>query len=54
MNENRKHSRIPLQEINESPANGVYLTKEELRNYGIFAGLLAVILALFAIFNRKH
>ena len=53
MNE-RKHTRIPLQEIRETSAEGVYLTKEELRKYGIFAGLLAIILALFAIFDRKH
>ena len=53
MNE-RKHTRIPLQEIRETSADGVYLTKEELRKYGIFAGAMAVILALFAIFSRKH
>ena len=54
MNETRKHSRIPLQEINETPANGVYLTKEELQKYGIFAGLMAIILTLFAVFGRKR
>ena len=53
MNE-RRHSRVPLQEIKETSANGVYLTKEELRKYGIFAGAMAVILAFFAIFSRKH
>ena len=53
MNE-RKHTRIPLQEISETSADGVYLTKEELRKYGIFAGVMAGILAFFAIFSRKH
>jgi hypothetical protein len=53
MNE-RKHTRIPLQEIRETSADGVYLTKEELRKYGIFAGVMTVILAFFAIFSRKH
>lgn len=53
MNE-RKHTRIPLQEIRETSANGVYLTKEELRKYGVFAGIMAVILTFFAIFSRKH
>ena len=50
----RKHTRIPLQEISETAADGIYLTKEELRKYGIFAGAMAVILAFFAIFSRKH
>lgn len=53
MNE-RKHSRVPLQEVRESSANGFYLTKEELHKYGIFAGAIAAILAFFALFSRKH
>ena len=52
--EERKHTRVPLQEIRENSAAGVYLTKEELRKYGIFAGLMTVILAFFVLFSRKH
>ena len=52
--EERKHTRVPLSEIRETSANGVYLTKEELRKYGIFAGMMAAILAVFALFHRKH
>mgnify|MGYP003457097532 CR=1 FL=1 len=53
MNE-RKHTRIPLQEIRETSADGVYLTKEELQKYGIFAGVMLFLFACIAIFDRKH
>ena len=54
MEENRKHTRVPLEKITETSANGIYLTKEELRKYGIFAGAMAVFLAFFALFSRKR
>ena len=54
MNENRNHTRVPLAEIRETPANGVYLTKEERHKYGIFAGLLLFLLGIVALFDRKH
>lgn len=54
MDNNRKHSRVPLQEISETPANGIYLTKEELRKYSILAGMAAFFLALLALLGRKH
>ncbi|MBQ2879732.1 MAG: hypothetical protein IJE27_03460 [Anaerotignum sp.] len=54
MEENRKHTLIALENITETSANGVYLTKEELRKYGIFAGVMAAVLAFFAVFSRKH
>ena len=52
--EERKHTRVPLQEIRETSADGVYLTKEELRKYGVFAGLIFILLALVALFDRNH
>ena len=51
--EERKHTRVPLSEIKETSANGVYLTKEELRKYGIFAGIMAAVLTFFALFGRR-
>lgn len=54
MNENRNHRRVPLQEIHENTANGVYLTKEELRKYGIFAGLILILLTFTAVFDRRR
>ena len=51
--EERKHTRVPLQEIRENSAAGIYLTKEEFRKYGIFAGLLAAILA-FSLFLAEN
>ena len=53
MHEPRKHYRVALREIKETPDSGVYLTKEELRKYGIFAGVVFLIMAFFAVFDRK-
>lgn len=52
--EERKHTRIPLSEIKESSDKGVYLTKEELRKYGIFAGIVLCLVGIAALFDRKH
>ena len=54
MDENRKHYRVSLSELRENPDKGIYLTQNELKKYGIFAGLMLVILTLFAVFDRKH
>jgi len=54
MEENRKHTRVALENITETSANGVYLTKEELRKYGIFAGIVLFLLGIVALFDRKH
>ena len=54
MNENRKHYRIPLQELRENPDKGIYMTQGELKKYGIFAGLITILLAVFALFPRKR
>ena len=51
--EERKHTRVPLQEIRENSTTGVYLTKEELRKYGIFAGLMLFLLTVIALFDRR-
>lgn len=53
MHEPRKHYRVALREIKESSNDGVYLTKDELRKYGVFAGLMFFLLTFFAVFNRK-
>ena len=39
MQEKRTHTRVPAKAIHETPANGVFITKNDLRNYGAFAGL---------------
>ena len=54
MNENRKYYRVALNEVRENPDKGIYLTQNELKKYGIFAGLIAALLAFFAFFGRKH
>ena len=52
--EERKHYRVALQEIRENPDKGIYLTQNEVKKYGLFAGLMLAVLAFFAIFDRKH
>ena len=53
MHEKRRHYRVAMKEIKESPAEGIYVTNEELRKCIFFAGFLFVFLTIFAIFNRK-
>ena len=53
MNE-KKHTRVALQELRETPDKGIYLTQNELKKYGLFAGILFMILTVFAVFDRKH
>lgn len=52
--EGRKHYRVALQEIQENPAKGIYLTKGELQKYGVFAGLMLLLLTFIAVFDRKR
>lgn len=49
----KKHCRIAVKEIHPTPANGIYVTKEDLRKYGAFAGLLFFLLACAAVFGKK-
>ena len=53
MNE-RKHTRVALKELRENPDKGIYLTQNELKKYGIFAGILFALLTVVAVFDRKH
>ena len=46
MQEKRTHTRVPAKAIHETPANGVFITKNDLRNYGAFAGLFFLISTL--------
>ena len=53
MQEKRTHKRIPLKTVRETPADGVYITNNDLRNYGAFAGLLFLLLSAFAFLGKK-
>ena len=52
--EKRKHTRVALSELRENPDKGIYLTQNELKKYGVFAGLLLFLLGIFTLFDRKH
>ncbi|MBP3307497.1 MAG: hypothetical protein J6L66_07745 [Anaerotignum sp.] len=52
--EERKHYRVALSELRENPDKGIYLTQNELKKYGIFAGLIMFLLGIVALFDRKH
>ena len=54
LNANPFYSLNDNEKVAEVPTARDYLTKEELRKYGVFASVMAVILAFFAIFSRKH
>lgn len=52
--EERKHYRVPLHELRENPDQGIYISQNELKKYGIFAGFMLFILTVFSVFDRKH
>ena len=52
--EERKHYRVALNELRENPDKGIYLTQNELKKYGIFAGLIFFLIGIVALFDRKH
>lgn len=54
MDGNRKHYRVPLHELRENPNKGIYLTQNELKKYGLFAGLILFLLGIVSLFDRKH
>lgn len=54
MEQEKKHTRVAIQEMRESPAAGIYITKTELGKCGIFAGGLLALLSLMLLFDRRH
>ena len=54
MQEKRTPTRVPAKAIHETPANGVFITKNDLRNYGAFAGLFFLLLSAFAVLGKKY
>ena len=52
--EERKHYRVSLSEFRENPDKGIYLTQNELKKYGIFAGNILFLFGNVAVFDRKH
>ena len=54
MQEKRTHTRVPEKEIQATPASGVFITKNDLRNYGAFAGLFFLLLSAFAGLGKKY
>lgn len=52
--EERKHYRVALSELRENPDKGIYISQNELKKYGLFAGILFAILTGFALFDRKR
>ena len=49
----RIHYRVPLKEIKDTPEKGFYITEDELKKYGLFAGIAFFILTIFAILGQK-
>lgn len=51
--EKRKHARIPLRDIHATPENGIYITKNDATQMGVFGVIFFIILGILAIFPRK-
>ncbi|KXL54274.1 hypothetical protein CLNEO_05050 [Anaerotignum neopropionicum] len=49
----KKHFRVIVKNIHETPANGIYLTNVEAAKFCVFGGIVFFILTIFAVFPRK-
>lgn len=54
MQETKKHYRIPLKEIHETPANGTYIPDTQLKKLKLYLAALFAILAALAVVPRKN
>lgn len=48
-----KHRRIPMSQIEESPKNGYYITKEDVRGLRLLFVIFFGITGLSLLFSRK-
>ncbi len=53
MQETKKHYRIPVKEIHETPANGTYIPNAELKKLKLYLASFFGILAILAVLPRK-
>ena len=53
MHHKRIHYRVPLREIKDTPEKGIYITEDELKKYGLFAGIAFFVLTILALFGQK-
>lgn len=50
----KKHYRIAVKDIHDTPENGLYITKNEAKKFYIFGSILFLFLTIFAAFSRKR
>ena len=53
MQKTKNHSRIPLKEIHETPANGTYIPDTQLKKLKLYLAAFFGILTILAVFPRK-
>ena len=53
MQEAKKHYRIPVKEIHETPANGTYIPNVELKKLKLYIAAFFSILAILVVLPRK-
>lgn len=49
----KNHYRIIVKNIHDTPQNGIYITKNEAKNFCILGSILFLFLTIFAGFSRK-
>lgn len=51
--EHRRHYRVAMRQLEETPAEGIYVTKTEARRYAIVTAALGVLLFLMILLKGK-
>ena len=51
--EHRRHYRVAMRQLEETPAEGMYVTREEARGYAILTAALGALLILMILFKGR-
>ena len=51
--EHRRHYRVAMRQREETPAEGMYVTREEARGYAILTAALGALLFLMILFKGR-
>lgn len=51
--EHRRHYRVAMRQLEETPAEGMYVTREEARGYAILTAALGALLFLMILFKGR-
>ncbi len=49
----KKYHRIALKDIHAAPADGIYITKQDARQWILISSIFCILLGILSVFTRK-